>query len=678
MKNYLTYSRYVEQKAKAIYIDPQSGDFSVAKLAALRNQAQENRQMEWDSQAEIGWRIRNNELPLQMDRKNFEKWKDKYFKDNWIVKGQKLKISYLIGGDIWFDLKRFDGNEIDDPVISPLENEGNFAWIHENGIMELVEVLFDLGYVGYGVSHTGYNPFKRTKFWNTGRISYEHVDSRDVWYLSNDGMCKKIFAIFYRSAVNTEDLKREYPAQAKEISEEQPDSKGSGINMKGQTYVWTCQVLHVFPFVKREIIDDAASQRFLYLEEEIKNFSKKLKEQYAGKTPPDETFITVFRKFQEMSNDTKQENFDAFIDSGAYMEDVYRMSNNTIRDDDDCWFQVLVTGNGVVLPQPTGMMVAQNKVETTPIKYIGDKSSFQFVAGIKRDKSSYPFGSAWFNSDMLELKTLLMTTLAILTMKANKPNLQYELGSLQNQSDFIEGWWRMDIPAIVDPEWRKDNKDLEPYKYKTAAFDKSAYMALDQMATETIKSQEGSVDALRGVQTSSQQSGTQTAQLQAAASTYQKIDELFVHYYLKTVGEAIFDLIVKYRRHRHLMPDYNEDGSTKQVLVNSSPDTTYGMDDYYVQPIVEPTPEVQKRIDQQNAENLYSKGLMHPLDYIKIMGIKNPEKTWERSQLFAQIQQVMAYIEEHPEVVQQAEQQGQLPEAQGQQKKEASEAETQI
>jgi hypothetical protein len=636
---YYSHTEAVEARVRKEF-QTDKDDFDISFLLNLLKESIDQRQAEWDAQAEIGWRIRNNELPLREDRKNFEQWKDKYFKDNWVSKSIKLKNSYLLGGDIFFDLRRLDGSDIEDPMLSPLENEINFSWIHEEGISELVEVMYDLAYTGVGVSRTIFDPYRRTQFWDTGRISYEHIDSRNIFYLSNDQMCKKIFFIAHREAVDTASLKASYPELKDKISESAQDDTGTGINMKGKTYVWTIQFMRTYSFQKRQARDPGTGDTYLHTVEEIEAMKQKLKDQFVGLYPPDDTFAIVYRAFGNIAMDNySTAEFNEYIDSEAFLSQTLEISQKSVRDDDDNWFQVIMTQDNVVLPQPSAHLDEDGQITTTNMRDIGASSPYNFIPGIKRDGSIYPFGVAWFNADMLELKTLFMTTLSIMVMKANKPQPVYEKGSLLNEEEFMTGWWRIDVPAVVDQEWRKHHPNLEPFKYKAAIFDKQAFTALDQFATETIKSQEGAVDALRGVQSYNQQSGVQTAQLQSAAQTYMKIDEIYIHQYLKRVGDSLLANIVRYRRHPHPMIDYDETGMSIPVVVNASPDAMYDQTKYYIKPIVEPSPEIQKQIDMQNAEKLFSQGLMHPLDYIKTTGVKNPEKVFSRSQIYQQLMQ---------------------------------------
>lgn len=651
MNNFLAFSRFVENKVKKYYLD-QNKEFSSGIVKEHLNHAMDQRAKEWDAQADIGWRIRNNELPLVLSRKQWEKFKDKYFKDNWIVKSIKLKNSYLVGGNVFFDLKRHDQDEINDPVISPLENEINFAFIYEDGLLQLIEVLYDLAYTGVGIDRTVFNPYRRTQFWMSGRIEYRHVDSRDIWFLSTDGLCQDIYAIFYRTPIDTETLKLQYPSVADKITESTSEKDGSGIEIKGKTYVWTCQFMHTLSFSKREVRDLIEGQSWLYLDEEIDSFKENLKKQFAGDEQPDETFTIIMKQFQEEFPEMKPEQFNLYVDEERFTLEQMAISPQSVRDDDDLWFQILMTDNNVILPQETGVTKGKAK-ETTELKYIGKESGFHFTPGIKRNKSAYPFGSAWFSADMLEIKTLLMTSLAMLTMKNNKPMPTYERGSLENEGEWLGGWWRMDVAAIVDKTWRqKVGPDKDPFKFQTTHFDKQTYITLDTIATESIKNQEGAIDSLRGVQSSANQSGVQTAQLQAAGTTYQKIDEIYIHKYLKDVGQTFLNLIAKYRRYPHKMVDYNEDGTTKQVEVNTSPDNTYNVDHYYVQPIIEPTPEIAKRMEEERAKEDFAAGLLHPLDYMKLRGYKNAEKLYQRSQIYEQIKQVMALLEANPELAQ--------------------------
>jgi len=652
MENLLRFSRFVEDKVKRHYLGADK-KFSSGIIKEKLDYAITQRAMEWDDQADIGWRIRNNELPLVLDRKNWERFKDKYFKDNWIVKSIRLKNSYLVGGNVFFDVKRFDGDEINDPVVSPIENEINFAYIYEDGVMQLIEVLNDLAFTGVGIDRTVFNPFRRTQFWMSGRIEYRHVDSRNVWFLSTDGLCQNIYAIFYRTPIDTETLKLQYPSVAEKITESASEQTGDAIEIKGKTYVWTCQFMHTLSFTKREVKDMLGGQSWLYLDEEIDSFKENLKKQYVGEAEIDETFTIIQKQFAETIQDNSSEAFNQYVDEEEFTLEEMAISPHSVRDDDDLWFQILMTDNNVILPQETGVTQKKAK-ETTEMKYIGTESGFHFIPGIKRNKSAYPFGSAWFSADMLEIKTLLMTSLAMLVMKNNKPMPSYEKGSLQNEEEWLGGWWRMDIAAIVDPKWRKQNPAIKPFEFQSAHFDKQSYLTLDNIATESIKNQEGAIDSLRGVQSSANQSGVQTAQLQAAGTTYQKIDEMYVHKYLKDVGQTFLNLIAKYRRYPHKMVDYNEDGTTKQVDVNTSPDNMYDIDKYYVQPIIEPTPEIAKQQEELKAKELFAQGLMHPLDYIKATGVKNPEKIYQRSQVYAQIKQIMELMETNPELAQAA------------------------
>ncbi len=643
----------------------------VSLATELKHQAIKKRQEEWDDQADKGWRIRNNELPLSLNRKNFEKWKDKYFKDNWIFKAIQLKVSYLLGGNVDFNVvkaKSVQTGVYEDSIIANvLEDEVRQAHRHNNALLEDIEVLYDFFYTGYGVSRTWFNSRKRDRYWLSGTVVHEHIDSRNVYYLSRDGLCRDVYAIFYKSSAPTDELKAKYPGVADKLSETQQTGMTRSIHNEDHTEIWTCIIRKEIPLYKRELRDTINNESYLYTTIEIEEYKKHLIKQFNQEEPADDNFYVIYSLYKERTNTADHddpERFAQYVISEEFLLDNLKLSKEQFVDEDECWFEINITSDGILLPQKADNTKQE---ETTYLKYIGENSGFTFIGNIKRNGSQYPFGSAWFSADMLEIKTLLMSSLAMMVMKYNKPQPVYEKGSLENETEWLSGWWRNDIAAVVDPEWRQNNPRQNPFDYVSINYDKHTYITLDQLATESIKNQEGAVDSLRGVQQYSGQSGIQTAQLQSTATTYHKTDEMKVYNYMSDIGERYLGLISTYRSFPHNIMTYTPEGDKTIVETNVSPDTTYISSEYNVIPVIEPSPELKKESNKQLAEMLYSKGLMHPLDYMHMLDVDDAEKIYQNSQVYAQLMQIQLLLEQNPQLAQQLMQQAQQPQQQNQQ-----------
>lgn len=550
----------------------------------------------WDTQAAKGWKIRNNDLPLSDTLTSYEKYDDKFYVDNWILKANTWKKSMLSTGDVFIDVKSYNG--IDDESLELLENEINYCMDSQNMFRNSSEVIADMLYTGFGVSRILWDTERITKFWKTGQPKLEHIDSRRIWFESLDSRIQEVKSIFHKETFKTEKLQKMFPEHADQIEETaQVSAEGEHSQTRDRTSVYTYQYLVEKKVEQVEVKDRDTGKSWMYTKEE----------------------------------------YDDYLDNGGTFPEGVIVSQ-PVSAKIDMVFQAMFTQDEIILVKP---------------EYIGEHFSYKFFPGLTQKDSQYPYGMTFYLKDLQEISIILMTLLTIQSVKTNKPMPVLEEGALVNQANFLLNHWKQDAVAIVDPQWRESHPGEQPVDWKNPPTNANIPMALYDIINNAIKDYSGAVDVARGEQEYSGQSGVLAAQLQSAAKTYTKSEEDDFGNYIRDIAETLKNYIVRFRSYPHKIKGLDlETGRQTPRTVNTNPENSLEAESYYCVPIIQIDPEALRQAEQEQAMALFQKGLMGKLDTLKRIDVNNPERVYENLLREQGLEEIANAVQENPELIQ--------------------------
>jgi len=594
---------------------------------------------EWDVQADIGWRVRNSELPTTETLDGLKNYKGLYFKDNWVKKSFTWLKSYFTGADIYADIKSFSGLLASDMEL--LENEVNFSMDLSNLINNASSAIEDKLYVGYGVLRTIWNTYKINNFWTTGTPIIEYIDARNVWFKCNDNHMDNISRIFHAEAVNTDELKAQVAEYDEELSKQiMVDEGGDGHvrfpNIMNRTIVYTGIFKKVIRVEKREFIYESTDYE-------------------TGETKMD-NWLEYEEEYQDLGIKDMPEGVSVFP--------------KIIKEDKDCWFQVMfLPSQGILLKQP--IMENDKQVWKDNI-YIGGIPNYHILGGNTQDGNSYPFGDAYDMVDVLDLSVVFMSSLAKQIGTMNKPQPQIFEDAIDNLNDFTNKHWKSDYILKLRPEFFKENPQIHPdmaVSYKQTPINDRLFLVMQNYISELIKTNTGAVDSARGEQQYSGQSGVLNSQLQIASQTYLKSDENKYREFIGSVLNWLMAAIVEYRQHPHQVSGLDIDGKETARDVNTSPYNTLKSDDYFVQVNMNPLPEAMKSQEKQIVMDLANAGKISTKTLLEVLDISdiNIERELKNLNQEKGIDQIAELMEKHPEIQQQVMQMAQQLEQGGEQ-----------
>lgn len=548
----------------------------------------------WDSDAETCRKIRDNELPTRGNIKNAEGFTDKFYVDNWIYKSCFWKASLLMGYDTYFDLKSIDANPYD-LNRDLLEAELNFAADRIDFMRKLPDTVLDWQYFGVGVNYLQWNKRAIDNAWQTGRPESRYFDPRNIWI--DDGTEQPDWSdmryLFALSLLDVEEAKMRFPKHADQID----------------GYVNEYKANHISGDVEK--ID-------LYLVQYRKKFIVKKVSIYNSAT-------------KEMSVYPIEDVEKLYIEGGNLPETME--IGDTFETEDDLWFQFFYSKSlGTNLSEP---------------EYLGKRCSFNFLLGCRIDKDIYPRGIVWYLKDLQEISVILMTLLTIQAVKLNKATPYIEEGALTDENDFIDNRSSLNFVGQISSLWRQEHPGQDPIFWDRPDFRADIPITLNSMITESIKTASGAIDSARGEAQYSGQSGVQTAQLQAAASIFTKLDEIRWHDFLRNSGEKLKDDIANYKTHEHILFGLQEEGT----IVNPNNIPQFNPDNYYCVPYVDTTPEIMKQMKADRAIQLNQAGKMSTVDMLTELNVPNPVQTYERAMAENQILQTVQLLQENPELM---------------------------
>lgn len=557
----------------------------------------------WDKQVEICNKIRSNDIPVMSADSDLPEFTDKYYRDNWIMKSNTWKESYIQAADIIVEVKSRATADDTDPNREFLEMELNYTMDEFDMIRSTPDVIGDWVWYGYGLTYMPWNPMRADKNWKTGIPDYRYHPCQAFWVdeSANQYGWKNRRWEFAKFALDVDEAKELYPEFADKITEIMSNPEHGDSEHKRDIFdVYLCQYKST---MRIDMVDVNWVDNGQQYSEQV--YYRELEE-----------FL------QTVSPDRK-------LPDNIYIGDRYTVEK-------ECWFQFFFS------PDISERL--------TDIEYIGSRDFFQILWGLKRGNDLYPTNWTYILADLLDIKTVAMTLTAIQAIKNGNPMPMVEQGAIRNMQDFKADRNSLDYVAEISAEWRAEHPNEKAITFAEGRYDANVTMMLNNYITEAIKSSTGSVDSARGEAQYSGQSGVQTAQLQSAAAIYTKKDELSFKDYLKQVTELLLQYIGEYRTYEHRLNGINDQGEDETMTINQDNISTWNWEEYYTVPLVENTPETLKQLKRQEAIQLRTSRAISNLDMLRMLEYPNAMQLEKNRINEDKVMQLAQFLANNPDI----------------------------
>jgi hypothetical protein len=625
----MKYTQYLEDKEKVEIVD--------IKEKLSEDQTARD---DWDSQAEDGWRIRNNQLPLGESTEELKNNKGFWFIDNWVNKSFKWVNSYFTGADVYAEVESESG--IIEPNMELVENTVNYAKDKDGFTNKVSAAYFDVLYTGIGAIRTLFNHFKINSFWKTGTPEIEQIDSRNVWFKCTDSNLTNVVRTFHGEAMDTEDARRMIamydPITAEKLKDDTSASAhGRFTNVKKQVVVYTYCYKKTVRVEKRELIITLTD--------------------YETKETTEERMFVFEEEYQDV--------IDLFDDK---IKENIAVAPKTIKTDEDLWFQTLfIPSQNIIIKQPT-MIDGEERFKD--IVYVGNKNPLHLIGGEPEDGSSYPFGQAYYLKDVLDLSIIIMTTMSKQIGEMNRPTPEVFADALVDYNDFMNNHGKTGYVVEKDPDFFRENKHINPTEvvhYNMPPINAQLFTLIQSHITELIKTHTGAVDSARGEMQYSGQSGVLSRQLQMASQTYLESDKNKYEGFLNSILDWLMCSLVEFRQFPHKIQGNGQDLTPTARDVNTNIHNTLKSDSYKIRANMQPNPEIIKQTEKQIAIELAGSGKLSTRTLLKIIDLSSVNVDREMQQIAKEqgSEQIIELIDKYPEIqgqimqmVQQIEQSG--------------------
>lgn len=559
---------------------------------------------EWDRQVEICNRIRSNQIPLMDTGSDLPEFTDKYYRDNWIMKSNTWKESYMQAADVIIELRSRATADDTDPNREYLEMEINYTMDEFDMIRSTPDVISDCIWYGYGVSYLPWNSFRADKNWRTGVPDFRYQPCQAFWVdeSANQYGWKNRRWEFAKFQLDIDEARELYPDYADKITEIMSNADHGDADLKRDIFdVYLCQYKSI---IRLDMVDVTWTDQ--------------------GQKQSEQVF------YKEVEEFLSSVSADRNLPDNVFIGDRYTVEK-------ECWFQFFFSPD--------------ISAQLTDIEYLGSRDSFQILWGLKQGNNLYPTSWTYLLADLLDIKTVAMTLAAVQAIKNGNPMPIVEQGAIRNMNDFKEQRNSLDYVAEVSAEWRENNPMAKPITYAEGRYDANVAMMLNGLISEAIKTSLGAVDSARGEAQYSGQSGVQTAQLQSAAAIYTKQDELNFKDYLRQVSELLLQHIGQFRTYEHSLNGINDKGEDATVLINEDNVSTWNWEQYYPVPIIENTPEAIKQMKRQEAIQLRGMSAISNLDMLRMLEMPNATQLEQNRINEQQVMQLAQFLAENPDVM---------------------------
>jgi len=558
----------------------------------------------WDEAFEICKRIRCNEIPIYKKDSEIAEFTDQYYRDNWILKANLWKESYVQSADIVVEVKAKASFDPVDDSREFLEMEVNYVMDEFDIVRAGVDVISDQIWYGYGVSYMGWNNMRMDKQWKTGKPEFRYLDCRSYWVdeSSNERGWTNRRWEFAKFQIDVEDAREMFPEYDKKISDIMSDpGMGDAPDRKECFDLFLCQYRK---FVRIDVID--------------------VNYKIEGNIKTEQVYWKDVDEYLANLQDGEE------LPDNVYLSDKYTIEK-------ECWFQFFFH------PQIDGYL--------SPIEYIGSRDHFQFMWGLKHPSDIYPRSWTYYLADLVDISTVAMTLVAVQAIKNGNPTPFVEGGAILDMEEFKTNRNSLDYTAIVDPVWREEHGDMKPVSYSEGRYDANVSAMLYQLISNAVKTSTGAIDTARG-ETKSGVSGVANAQFQSAAAIYTKQDELCYKDYLKQITELLLQFVGEYRTYEHKLQGVGMGGQPEVKTINEDDIVLWDWEQYYTVPLIENNPEMVKQLRRDEAKQLRAGGEISRIDMFDMLDYPNGSQLNDNKLQEDGILQVVQILMANPDMMQ--------------------------
>lgn len=559
---------------------------------------------DWDTAFEICKRIRCNEIPLKKEGSELAEFTDEYYRDNWIMKSNLWKESYVQSADIIVEVREKASFTDQDENREYLEMEVNYVMDEFDMVRAGVEVISDQIWYGYGVSYLPWNYMKIDKHWKTGKPEFRYLDCRSFWVdeSSNERNWANRRWEFAKFQIDVEDAKEMYSEVEDKIMEMMSNTNyGDAPDRKEMFDLYVCQY-------RKDIRIDVVDVNYV--------INGNIKTEQIYWKDVDETLANLGEE--------------AELPDNVYLSDKYTIEK-------ECWFQFFFN------PQIDEYL--------TPIEYIGGRDHFQIMWGLKHPSDIYPRSWTYYLADLVDISTVAMTLVAVQAIKNGNPTPFVEGGSLLNMDEFKENRNALDFTAEVDPVWREQHGEMKPVSFSEGRYDANVSAMLYSLISNAIKTSTGSIDTARG-ETKSGVSGVANAQFQSAAAIYTKQDELAYKDYLKQLTELLLQHVGENRTYEHKLQGVGQGGQSEVKTINQDDVALWDWEQYFTIPMVENNPEMVRQLRRDEAKQMRAAGEISRIDMFEMLEYANAQQLNDNKLQEDGILQVVQILLANPDLMQ--------------------------
>lgn len=523
--------------------------------------------------------------------------------DNVLAKSIQFRDAVLTGGNFFIDVEQMNNEYSDEQLI--LEAEINFAISQQEIMAEIELAKRDQSWYGLGWVKQEWNTRKINNVWKEGTPSTKYVDTRRMFIDQNSirDDIADINYLFHIERFTEEDAKRIFPGKTKEIDAELTynggfgDVDGFGFSNSVDTFIYVI----IGEYKKIEIIEKV-----------------KIKDLDTGY----EDIVTL-------------ENEDDYAKILTMAEDMQELEiSPPFEVEEEVVFSFAITyGNGVELKKPT---------------LIGNMFSYTAITGFRLTNDPYPRGIAYRLKDLQIAQIIMLSVSLILTVKTLKDNVMIESGALDNEEQFMVNRHLLDSPpAIINDTWRQANPGEQPIKLLKESTNNYNLQIFKQILDDAQKTTTGATDPALG-QARASDSGVKLAQMQTAASMFQKWDDNQYHRFITNIGTWLKETIPYYRAGKHDLLVSDDKG---EKMVTSVKGSMFHPEMFKCRATVDSGAEAirQQKIDL--AMSLKQMGAISTERLLADLDINNPKQVWKEALEEQGLNEVINILTENPDLM---------------------------
>lgn len=597
----MTLRDYLEQTEKSQGIDL---EMWLDRLVRAKNG-----RMQWDADYTAAAAILSNKVAITEDKNSLDKFTDKFFHTNWLMKLCIWLESYIMSADVYADLISHAGSDDQYPDRLTLEMELNRLQSRFEMVREwCVGVVPKRIRFGYGVSYFGWDNLARDQYWRNGKPLFMAMDPRRVWVDEGAGgyNFKDRKYIFCKIETSVDEAKTLFPEFKDRITETPANTaEGDAPMRKDRFDYYLCQ------YTKKRIV------RVVDVEVTLENTMQ----------------------VHQVAVDQLQEFFDQFPD--RQLPDNMQIVDEGNPDGEPGY------DTEITCAYQFSFSTELNEV-LSEIEYVGEHDNFQFWCNHSLDDDIYPRGAAYFLKDEQTLKSFLLTKGAINAIKDGHNIPVIHEGAISDERKFVEDHNSFGYVAKIDAEWAETHPGWKPIDYIENKFNPQVLAFMSDLLKSEMQEFTGGTDAMMGQAQYAGMSAAQTGMLQASGATYTKEDELSYRDYVKAVQQQALKHICDYITYPHTIDGVNNEGKGQTIMVRPS---DWDHERYFVQPIIQNNPEMVKQLKENRAMQLRGMGAMGTVRMLEEIGYNDAERIATEALSEQGILQYVELIKKNPQIM---------------------------